>query len=549
MTDFETIKMEEDESFDAFHSRLKDIVNSLYNLGESLSESKIVKKILRSLPDRFLPKITAIEESKNLDTLSENESIGSLQTFESNRLSKHKTRKVEQTVALRAREESKSESDSSSKSDFEEVANFARNFNKFMKLSQKPGGNSQGQGSRQTGKGYSGNKSQQGENCFECDGRGHRAFECPTRIRREEQEAKHKALNVSTLSDDEGEPNTQQKESHDYLALAASVSLEGENKTFSDNDSHSDEEEDFSDLQSAYDALLKECEKLYVENSKLASKSQFFEKELNVLKLERASFEESKAEKIDLLKRISVFEDQKTKFIAIIDSLKKDHLEYEEKIKRLEGYIFELTQKLENSLSIKVGLEDSSKKLENMLLNQKSSNNKEGLGFSNFDPQKTTKPVFVKATTQKSSFDGASTSKSKVFIERTPQTPKVFKNTNKGKQVFKPKPSFQNVSHLEVLDDQVIPFDVYKATLPQPFWCEYCNKSGHLREFCWQALKHMPKSVPVPKPKPKSRGKKKKNKIERVKVLLGESKRIINELKSLGFDNDSSVGQKGHKDI
>ena len=47
---FEEIKMEENETFDEFYARLKDIVNSAFNLGESIAESKIVKKILRSLP-------------------------------------------------------------------------------------------------------------------------------------------------------------------------------------------------------------------------------------------------------------------------------------------------------------------------------------------------------------------------------------------------------------------------------------------------------------------------------------------------------------------
>ena len=34
-TSFEEIKMEEDESFDEFYAKLKDIVNSAFNLGET----------------------------------------------------------------------------------------------------------------------------------------------------------------------------------------------------------------------------------------------------------------------------------------------------------------------------------------------------------------------------------------------------------------------------------------------------------------------------------------------------------------------------------
>ena len=58
---FEEIKMEEDESFDKFYAKLKDIVNSAFNLRETIPESKIVRKVLRSLPERFHTKITTIE--------------------------------------------------------------------------------------------------------------------------------------------------------------------------------------------------------------------------------------------------------------------------------------------------------------------------------------------------------------------------------------------------------------------------------------------------------------------------------------------------------
>ena len=50
---FEEIRMEKDETFDEFYAKLMDIVNSIFNLGQSIAESKIVRKILRSLPERF----------------------------------------------------------------------------------------------------------------------------------------------------------------------------------------------------------------------------------------------------------------------------------------------------------------------------------------------------------------------------------------------------------------------------------------------------------------------------------------------------------------
>ena len=48
-TSFEEIKMEEDESFDEFYVKFKDIVNSAFNLRETIPEPKIVRKVLKSL--------------------------------------------------------------------------------------------------------------------------------------------------------------------------------------------------------------------------------------------------------------------------------------------------------------------------------------------------------------------------------------------------------------------------------------------------------------------------------------------------------------------
>ena len=79
---FEEIRMGEDETFDDFYAKLKDIVNSSFNLGESIVESKIVRKILRSLPEKFHAKIIAIEEVKDMDKIPMIELVGNLQTYE-----------------------------------------------------------------------------------------------------------------------------------------------------------------------------------------------------------------------------------------------------------------------------------------------------------------------------------------------------------------------------------------------------------------------------------------------------------------------------------
>ena len=79
---FEEIKMKEDEMFDEFYVKLKDIVNSAFNLGDYIPKPKIVRKMLRSLPERFHAKIIAIEESKDINTIPLTKLIGNLQTYE-----------------------------------------------------------------------------------------------------------------------------------------------------------------------------------------------------------------------------------------------------------------------------------------------------------------------------------------------------------------------------------------------------------------------------------------------------------------------------------
>ena len=68
--------------FDKFYAKLKDIVNSTFNLEETILEPKIVRKVLRSLPKRFHAKITVIEESKDIDKIPLTKLVGNLQTYE-----------------------------------------------------------------------------------------------------------------------------------------------------------------------------------------------------------------------------------------------------------------------------------------------------------------------------------------------------------------------------------------------------------------------------------------------------------------------------------
>ena len=81
-TSFKEIKMEEDELFNEFYAKLKDIVNFAFNLGETIPKSKIVRKVVKSLPKRFHAKITMKEESKDINKIPLIELVGNLQTYE-----------------------------------------------------------------------------------------------------------------------------------------------------------------------------------------------------------------------------------------------------------------------------------------------------------------------------------------------------------------------------------------------------------------------------------------------------------------------------------
>ena len=130
ITSFEEIKMEDDESFDEFYAKLKDIMNSVFNLRETIPEPKIVRKVLRSLPERFHAKIMAIEESKDIDKIPLTELVGNLQTYELGLTRIGKTGKGK-SMALKAK--SSDTDESSDDEDSKMKSCITRQFKNFMK--------------------------------------------------------------------------------------------------------------------------------------------------------------------------------------------------------------------------------------------------------------------------------------------------------------------------------------------------------------------------------------------------------------------------------
>ena len=117
--------MEEDESFDKFYAKLKDIVNSAFNLEETSPESKIMRKVFRSLPKRFHAKITVIEESKDIDKIPLTKLVGDLQTYELG------LTRIGKSIALKAKSSDKDESSNNENSKMKFY--ITRQFKKLMK--------------------------------------------------------------------------------------------------------------------------------------------------------------------------------------------------------------------------------------------------------------------------------------------------------------------------------------------------------------------------------------------------------------------------------
>ena len=107
-------------------------MNSAFNLREIISELKIVRNVLRSLPKRFHAKIIAIEESKDIDKIPLTELVGNVQNYELglSRIGKSSKSKSKST-ALKAKN---SDTDESSDAEDSKIKSYiTRQFKNFMK--------------------------------------------------------------------------------------------------------------------------------------------------------------------------------------------------------------------------------------------------------------------------------------------------------------------------------------------------------------------------------------------------------------------------------
>ena len=285
--------MEEDELINQFYAKLKDIVNSAFNLGETIPKPKIVRKMLRSLPERFHAKITAIKESTDIDKIPLTELVGNLQTYKLGLTRIGKTGKGK-SMALKAKnseiDESSDEEDSKMKS------YITRQFKKFMKNANGKGfDKDRKQSSSSQFKGQDKGKKDAkeggqytvlaGTQCFRCQGFGHIKHECPTYLK---SIRKSKAL-VATLSDTKSEEDSDNEDHGILNAFTTTIDpTDGIVEDVVEKDelveSKFEKMNDQDDIDTAYEKLYKlseKHEKLYRLTTKKLSDVEFDREELS----------------------------------------------------------------------------------------------------------------------------------------------------------------------------------------------------------------------------------------------------------------------------
>ncbi|KAG6506237.1 hypothetical protein ZIOFF_031559 [Zingiber officinale] len=98
---FDNLSMKENESVKDFSSRVAEIVNQIKGCGDTISEKKVVERILRSLPQKFEHIVVVIEETKDKSQLTRYKLFSSLEAHEG-RVNGYTNQPLEQVFQVKA---------------------------------------------------------------------------------------------------------------------------------------------------------------------------------------------------------------------------------------------------------------------------------------------------------------------------------------------------------------------------------------------------------------------------------------------------------------
>ena len=257
-TKFENLKMKEEECIHDFHMNILEIANASTALGERMTDEKLVRKILRSLPKRFDMKVTAIEEAQDICNMRVDELIGSLQTFELG-LSE-RTEKKSKNLAFVTNDEGEDQLELDTEEGLTNaVVLLGKQFNKVLKrMDRRSRPNVRNipfdirKGSEYQRKSEEKPSQSKGIQCHGCEGYGHIKAECPTHLKKQ-----RKGLSVCWSDDTESEHESESDK--DVNALTG--------RCESDDES-SDVEITFDELAKSYRELCIKCERILQQEAK-----------------------------------------------------------------------------------------------------------------------------------------------------------------------------------------------------------------------------------------------------------------------------------------
>ena len=83
MAEFDRLKMKEEDTIDLFVGKLSEISSKSASLGETIEESKLVKKFLKTLPrKKYIHIVASLEQVLDLNTTSFEDIVGRLKAYE-----------------------------------------------------------------------------------------------------------------------------------------------------------------------------------------------------------------------------------------------------------------------------------------------------------------------------------------------------------------------------------------------------------------------------------------------------------------------------------